>query len=54
MKKILRKFKMIRKRVIIVFGGKSEMVKNPRENSVRQKSLLAHTTLNPTYSRFTL
>ena len=54
MKKILGKFEMIRKRTIIVFGGKSEMVNNTRENSVRQKSLLAHTTLNPPYSRFTL
>ena len=37
MKKILGKFEMIRKRTIIVFGGKSEMVNNTRENSVRQK-----------------
>lgn len=45
---------MIRKRIIIVFWGKSEMVNTTRENSVRQKRLLAHTTLNPAYSRLTL
>lgn len=44
---------MIRKRIIIVFLGKSEMVNNTRENSVRQKTILAH-TLNPAYSRLTL